>query len=242
MSRSPCILFQEKQYFVKIVGKDHQKPTIVMEAGYGDDSSTWDLILEEISQTSKVMVYDRAGLGGSKRLSSLRTSEEMVKELYSLLKHLELDPPYLLVGHSFGGLNMRLFATKYESLVCGLLLIDSTPEEYIERFLPIMPESFQRAYYKQFTHEGNTEDFMESLKQVKLSKRRLCIPMIVLSAGKKMHYSKEAQQLWHKLQKETLNLSNNGKYQIIQDSGHYIHHDRPDIIIQSIKKLIDNSL
>ncbi|GAF65828.1 putative hydrolase [Bacillus sp. TS-2] len=240
MSRSPFISFQEKPYFVKIVGEENDIPTVVMEAGYGDDSSTWDLILEEISKISKVVVYDRAGLGGSKLLSSLRTSEEMVKELYSLLKHLELDPPYLLVGHSFGGMNMRLFATKYESLVSGLVLIDSTPEEYIERFLPIMPESFQSAYYKQFTHEGNTEDFIESLKQVKLSKRRLRIPMIVLSAGKKKHYSKEAQQLWHKLQKETLNLSNNGQYQMIQDSGHYIHHDRPEIIIQALKKLIDS--
>ena len=84
MSTSLFSSFQEKKYFVKIVGKDHQQPTIVMEAGYGDDSSTWDLILEEISKISKVVVYDRAGLGGSKRLLSLRTSEEMVKELVSV--------------------------------------------------------------------------------------------------------------------------------------------------------------
>ncbi|MRX57079.1 alpha/beta fold hydrolase, partial [Bacillus idriensis] len=102
---------------------------------------------------------------------------------------LNIIPPYILVGHSFGGVNARLFASEYPENVCGLVLVDSTPEDYRERFLPTMSEAFQEAYNKQFVHEGNYEEFMQSLNQLKEDQKKLNIPLIVLSAGKKNHYS-----------------------------------------------------
>ena len=123
----------------------------------------------------------------------------MVKELKELLSEAKIKPPYILVGHSFGGVNMRMFATEYPNEVCGLVLIDSTPEDYKERFLPTMSQDFQQAYNKQFVYEGNYDEFMESLKQLKDTRQKLNVPFIVLSAGKKAHYSMESQKLWNEM-------------------------------------------
>ncbi len=133
-----------------------------------------------------------------------------------------------------------MYATEYHSEVCGLVLVDSTPEDYRERFLPTMPKEFQQAYNKQFVYEGNYDEFVESLNQLKESRRTLNVPLIVLSAGKKAHYSKESQVLWNKMQKEILGISSNNKFIIAENSAHYIQNDEPDIVVSAIKAMIDN--
>ncbi len=227
--------------FTRLYGNKTGNPIVVMEAGYGDDSKSWASIIPEVSRMSQVLVYDRAGLGKSEQSPNPRTSEEMVNELHEMLAKLSLEPPYILVGHSFGGVNMRLYAVEFPSETAGMVLIDSTPEEYRERFLPNMPEDFQEAYNKQFVHEGTYDEFMESLMQLKYSSRYLKdIPLIVLSAGKKDHYSMEAQLLWHEMQKEIAGLSIQGEFIIAADSAHYIQKDEPMVVIEAIAKLLGN--
>lgn len=154
-----------------------------------------------------MLVYDRAGLGKSERSPNPRTSIEMVKELRELLKEINIQPPYILVGHSFGGVNTRIYTTEYPNEVCGLVLVDSTPEDYRERFLPTMSKEFQEAYNHQFIFEGTYNEFMESLQQLKKTTRKTDVPLIVLSAGQKTHYSKDSQELWNDMQKEILGIS-----------------------------------
>lgn len=225
--------------YAKLMGENSRKPSIIMDAGYGDHSKTWDPVIEELSTLSRVFTYDRAGLGKSERSTSPRTSREMVKELKELLTEANIAPPYILVGHSFGGGNMRMYATEYPDEVCGLVLVDSTPEDYRERFLPAMPEDFQEAYHKQFVREGNYDEFMESLQQLKDTRRRLDVPLIVLSAGKKAHYSAESQALWNDLQRELLEISSRGELVIAENSAHYIQRDEPDVIVDAVRRLID---
>ena len=169
-------------------------------------------------------------------MKKVLTPEPAVKELINEAK---IKPPYILVGHSFGGVNMRMFATEYQNEVCGLVLVDSTPEDYRERFLPTMSQDFQQAYNKQFVNEGNYDEFMESLKQLKETRLKLNIPLIVLSAGKKAHYSKESQELWNEMQREILDISSNGELVIAENSAHYIQNDEPEIVVRAIQKLIN---
>ncbi|TYS47686.1 alpha/beta fold hydrolase [Bacillus infantis] len=225
--------------FTKIMGEKNGNPTIIMDAGYGDHSKAWDPVIEELSTLSRVFTFDRAGLGKSERSTSPRTSREMVKELKELLTEANIAPPYILVGHSFGGGNMRMYATAHPDEVRGLVLVDSTPEDYRERFLPAMPEDFQEAYHKQFVREGNYDEFMESLQQLKDTRRRLDVPLIVLSAGKKAHYSAESQALWNDMQRELLEISSHGELVIAENSAHYIQRDEPDVIVDAVRKLID---
>jgi pimeloyl-ACP methyl ester carboxylesterase len=240
MTKEMLIPLRNCKLYVKLVGENNGKPTIVMESGYGDYSNAWDPVISEISMLSNVLIYDRAGLGKSESSSNSRTSREMVKELKELLIEAKIEPPYILVGHSFGGVNLRLYATEYPNEVCGLILVDSTPEDYRERFLPTMSKEFQQAYNKQFVYEGNYDEFMESLKQLKESKRQLDVPLIVLSAGKKAHYSEESQVLWNEMQKEISKISSNSEFIIAENSTHYIQNDEPEVVVSAIKTLVDN--
>lgn len=239
MDKEMFIPISKCKLYARLVGENNGKPTVIMDAGYGDYSKAWNSVLVEISMLSSVLIYDRAGLGKSESSSNPRTSREMVKELKELLGEAKIKPPYLLAGHSFGGVNMRMFAAEYPNEVCGLVLIDSTPEDYRERFLPAMSQDFQQAYNKQFVYEGNYDEFMESLKQLKDTRQKLNVPLIVLSAGKKAHYSMESQKLWNEMQREILKISSDGELVIAENSAHYIQNDEPELVVWAIKKLIE---
>ncbi|SCC19484.1 short chain dehydrogenase [Bacillus mobilis] len=109
-----------KMYTKKFQGKKLQ-PVIIMEAGYGDYSKTWDHIAEELTEYGTVLTYDRAGLGKSGKSSKRRISSEMVKDLRCCLEQIQLKPPYIFVGHSFGGINARVFATFYPEDMLGII-------------------------------------------------------------------------------------------------------------------------
>ncbi|MBE7123702.1 alpha/beta fold hydrolase [Bacillus cereus] len=226
--------------YTKIFQGKKQQPVIIMEAGYGDYSKSCDHIAEGLAEYGTVLTYDRAGLGKSGKSSKRRISSEMVKELRDCLKQLQLKPPYIFVGHSFGGINVRLFTTFYPEDTMGVVLVDSTPENYKEDFLPIMSPEFHEAYYKQFVYECPCEEFMYSLGEAdKHCKSMRSIPLVVLAAGKKTFYSKEAQMKWLQLQEELLRLSINNKFIIAENSGHYIQKDEPHYVIDAVKWIID---
>lgn len=108
-------------------------PTVILEAGMGGCSIGWSLVQQELSRHSTVLSYDRAGFGWSSQTIGEPTCEAYVGDLKQLLEALELRPPYLLVGHSFGGMIMRLFASRYPDDVLGIVLVDAAHEC---RFLP----------------------------------------------------------------------------------------------------------
>ncbi|WP_169871400.1 alpha/beta fold hydrolase [Shouchella patagoniensis] len=214
-------------------------PTIVFEAGLNDGADSWEkAIIEPLASFTQVVVYDRAGIGKSSKTERPRTSAEMASELHHTLKHLPVEPPYVFVGHSMGALTVRLYASLYEENTAGLVLIDGTMEDYRERFLTSMSSSFQQAYRKQFTAECNYEELGISMQQVKASRRKLRLPIAVLSAGKKAYYDQKAQQLWHELQKETGEISDNSTFIVAKDSAHYIQKDEPELVVKAIKAIV----
>jgi pimeloyl-ACP methyl ester carboxylesterase len=108
-------------------------PTVILEAGMGGCSLDWSLVMPELAKKSSVIAYDRAGFGWSMGRIDLPTCNACVDDLRSLLRTLGAAPPYLLVGHSYGGMIMRLFASRFPEEVCGLVLVDATHES---RYLP----------------------------------------------------------------------------------------------------------
>ena len=101
-------------------------PTIILDAGIGDWSTHWLAVQNLIKTDTRVCSYDRAGYGWSEPGPRPRDSTRIVDDLHSLLDKAQIDPPYILVGHSFGGLNMRLFASTYPAEVVGLVLVDAS--------------------------------------------------------------------------------------------------------------------
>jgi pimeloyl-ACP methyl ester carboxylesterase len=111
------------------------RPTVVLEAGLADSLDSWHRVQPEIARFARVCSYDRAGYGYSDAGQMPRTSDRIALELHAALGSAGEKPPYVLVGHSFGGFNVRVFNGKYPDQVAGLVLVDSTQEDQY-RLLP----------------------------------------------------------------------------------------------------------
>jgi pimeloyl-ACP methyl ester carboxylesterase len=100
-------------------------PTVVIDAGWGDWSAKWNWVQPEVAKTTQVCTYDRAGMGYSEAGPLPRNVKQFAKELHTLLHQANIPVPYVLVGHSLGGLSMRVFAHDYAADVAGIVLIES---------------------------------------------------------------------------------------------------------------------
>ena len=103
-------------------------PTVIFESGGASWSLDWNLVQTEIAKFTSVCSYDRAGFGWSDSGPKPRTSQQIVTELHTLLTKAEIKKPYVLVGASFGGHTVRLFAQKYPNEVAGIVLLDARHE------------------------------------------------------------------------------------------------------------------
>jgi pimeloyl-ACP methyl ester carboxylesterase len=108
-------------------------PTVVLEGGTWVPGAAWAHIQRELASTARVVTYDRAGLGWSDRSPKPRTADVMADELHELLVRAEVPAPYVLVGHSFGGTVVRVFAHRHPGLVAGIVLLDGAHEDQFRR-------------------------------------------------------------------------------------------------------------
>jgi pimeloyl-ACP methyl ester carboxylesterase len=104
-------------------------PTVVMDSGLGGTVLDWQLVQPEVAKFMRVCTYDRAGMGWSDPGAQPRTSQQIVKELHTLLGNARVQGPYVLVGHSFGGTNMQVYDNQYSDEVAGIVLVDSALED-----------------------------------------------------------------------------------------------------------------
>ena len=122
-------------------------PTVVLDAGSGGFSAQWVRVQREVSDTTRVCAYDRAGMGWSEMGPDPRDAKQISSELHTLLKGANIEGPYVLVGHSFGGLYVRTYAARYPDEVAGVVLVDSSSP-------------------KQVSHQPVTRDSNEPQKQI----------------------------------------------------------------------------
>jgi pimeloyl-ACP methyl ester carboxylesterase len=110
-------------------GRGKTGPTVVLIAGSGDFSFDWSLVQPGVSRFARVCSYDRAGLAWSDPGPTPRTMRQDAFELHTLLRAAGLKAPYVLVGHSIGGLIARVYGEQYPKEVAGMVLVDSTHED-----------------------------------------------------------------------------------------------------------------
>jgi hypothetical protein len=113
-------------------------PAVILDSGLGDTHISWRKVQPPIAQFTRVCSYDRAGLGYSESSPRSSTSQDFAEELHTLLHNAGISPPYILVGHSMGGFDVRLFASLYRSEVAGMVLVDSSHPEQQKRFPPAL--------------------------------------------------------------------------------------------------------
>jgi len=121
------IQVEGRQVEVKISGLEDRKPLqpiVILEAGLREDFSTWDQVIDQVSEFSPVMAYNRAGIGASESSEEAITIQARVDQLNQLLKELKIDPPYILVGNNWGSEIIRGYGTKYPENVSGMIYLD----------------------------------------------------------------------------------------------------------------------
>jgi pimeloyl-ACP methyl ester carboxylesterase len=103
-------------------------PTVVLDAGLGNDALIWGGVQPELSKTTRVCAYDRAGFGGSDARPAPRDADHIAGELHELLLQAKVTGPIVLMGHSIAGIYMRDYATRYPADLAGIVFVDgSTP-------------------------------------------------------------------------------------------------------------------
>lgn len=124
-------------------------PTVVFDSGVTGETVGWALVQPAIAAHTRACSYDRAGTGFSDPGTRTGTSENIVDDLHRLLNAAAIAPPYILVGHSYGGMNVRLYKDHYPSEVVGMVLVDPSHEDWVERVWKL--SALQRPHEKRFT-------------------------------------------------------------------------------------------
>lgn len=116
---------------LQISGQLRGQPTVILEAGMASFSSNWTWVQQFLSHLTRVVSYDRAGLGWSDPVDTVRDARRSAEELHTALQNAEINPPYVLVGHSYGGLVVRAFRELYADEVVGMVLVDAShPDQW----------------------------------------------------------------------------------------------------------------
>ncbi len=135
--------------FLKCSGQG--SPAVILESGALDSSRQWDKVQPEVAFVTRTCSYDRAGFGWSDPSRTPRTARQMAVELHTALVRAGVNPPYVMVGHSFGGLVTQLFSSLYPNEVVGLVLVDSVHPEEMSKFPDHFPPSSAIANFLRLT-------------------------------------------------------------------------------------------
>lgn len=133
LSGSMKEIFHGRQLESFTLVRPEYKAVVVFENGARETINKWEKVISEISEDSSVFAYNRPGYGKSDETNSPRDGQTIVAELHEVLQQRNLKPPYILVGHSMGGLYMQLFAKTYPDEVQGVVLVDALYPKIIKQ-------------------------------------------------------------------------------------------------------------
>jgi pimeloyl-ACP methyl ester carboxylesterase len=218
-------------------------PTIVFEAGFGAGLASWSTVQSNIAKFARTVSYDRAGIGQSEAGPKPRAAKQIAEELHLALEKAGLGPPYILVGHSFGGIYVRVFADRYPKEVAGMVLIDPSQEAF---------EDWTRTH-KEAQRAGRDEEMAKasqgvrdesaevsaSYEQARAAKVPAGIPVILFSAMKDDAMPASARKVWVEKHEEWISKVPGGKHVLAEKSGHFIQAEQPQLVMDAIKQVVD---
>jgi pimeloyl-ACP methyl ester carboxylesterase len=226
---------------IKLEGKGSR--TVILESGLGDTLDIWKGVQPLIAAgCARTLAYNRAGYLGSDNSNSPRDAATIVAELRAELERQKIKPPYVLVGHSLGGLYMQYFARNYPQEVAGLVLVDST---HWEQHLAMgnqanTPYNSRTAItlFMPWIMRREITDSDAAGKQVHQSPVAVGIPTIVLSSTRGPAGETPADRaLAARLQDEIAADFPDANHVRVDDSGHYIQREHPEVIVEAARKL-----
>jgi pimeloyl-ACP methyl ester carboxylesterase len=253
-------------------------PTVVLEAGYRNNAELWDTVAlpdgvagpavwPGVAAFTRVCAYDRPGTIGvgvsrSDPAPQPRTTADAVADLHALLTAAQVPGPYVLVGHSLGGLIVRLYASTYPDDVAGLVLVDALPEGLWEGLQAALTPAQWDLYYQLSTQapaglEDDPElewvNFEESFVQVSDAAATVPLrpmPLVVLSYGRPLESELPPDALppdypfdtfdrvRAEHQRALATLVPDARFVVATESGHYIHVQQPDLVIEAVHQVV----
>lgn len=258
MSSSTLIPVDTAGRRLKLTWQGRGMPTVVLETGLGAESDEWKAVEQDVAEFARVYRYDRANRGGSDPAPKPRSVQDAVNDLHVLVRTAAVPSPFVLVGHSLGGLISRLYAHQYPQDVAGLVLVDPMHEDQFEQVGPLLPPPFPgepRALtnFRQFwttdwrdpTKNAEGMDFVLSQTQAHAIDTLADLPLLVLRAGAltevmprndpaylRMMAAREASLLGISEQ------STRGRMVLVEESGHFIQRDQPQAVVDAIRDMV----
>lgn len=218
-------------------------PTVVLDAGLGNDWSSWRLVQPRVAAFTRVCAYDRAGLGESDPApAGPCTSADAVADLHALLGAVGRRGPYVLVGHSSGGHNVRLFAATYPGEVAGLVLVDAVHEDYFDR-LHAVDAAQTKALVEVLASEPEQLDFAASNEQLRAAGPLPAVPTVVITRGvpdfPPLAPTEATEALWQELQRDLASRVPNARLVVAERSGHNVFREQPELIADAARQVVE---
>ena len=212
----------------RCIGQD--APTVILESGLGSSSGSWREVQPSVSEFTRVCSYDRAGLALSdNRLDGTIEGGFVADELHKLIAGLGLQPPFVFVGASIGGMYIRLYEDRYPGEAAGMVFVDSSHEDQFARF-------DAEATVQHVADEGGSEiDFRPVIDELHQAGGLGDIPVVSLDAGKLDN------PIFLDLRRDLAARSTNSMLVVANDAGHEIQHDQPDVVIRSIRLVVESA-
>ena len=229
------------------VTKGDSAPTVVFEAGMGDGLKTWEPVFNDVAEFSRAVAYSRAGYTGNVPhfdKGGRRTADDVARSLKTLLDKADVPGPYVLVGHSVGGMYVLRYAKLYPDDVAGIVLVDGRPKKFTAEC--------EKAGLSLCTPPGLLAAVLPSHVAAELRGLEACdeqtpgpeelgdIPITVMAGTVPQPLApKGAVPLWLRLQQEFAEEVANGRYVQADGAGHYIHKDKPELVVREIKSVVE---
>lgn len=224
------------------------QPTVVLEAGSGADSSSWSAVLDALAETTRTCAYDRAGRGRSDPIER-HTLSHAAAELRALLATAGEAPPFVVVGHSLGGAFSRVFASENRDDVVGLVMVDTFDPDLQEDWIRPLLGPLQAEYdatldaLRATVESVDSLDWSASEEQLRASSVD-GLPIEFLVAPRYEPRLSEAvnaaiETAW---QDAVQSLSPGHVTRTIAwGAGHIIQVDRPDLVIEAVRRAVDRA-
>jgi pimeloyl-ACP methyl ester carboxylesterase len=235
-------------------------PGVVIEPGYGGDAKSWQPIAEAIATDTTVVTYNRAPYGASSAAVDGRKPREVARDLHGVLRGLALDGPFVLVGHSLGGIYVRAYAALYSDDVAGMVLVESSHEGQRQAMRGHVPWKWQM--YDVWTipailvssrtsrNGGDRRSLIREFVTFKrMSEADRCLfpgdlgakPLIVLTRADDPVTARSGfWPLWYGLHADLARLSSNSRHLVSSHSDHYLNNGDPDLIIDSVRQVVQS--
>jgi pimeloyl-ACP methyl ester carboxylesterase len=224
-------------------------PTIVLEAGFGGSSGDWRDTQRDLARTTRTCAYDRAGLGSSVGQPGVHDASDDVRDLQQLLFAARIPPPYVLAGHSYGGLLTRLYAHARPRDVAGLVLVDAVGRNASERQLAIWPKSVEPDARKKAAEPVTDDVDVRSSEALDARVRSLGdLPLVVIEAGRheqilgpdKTPLWHAEARLWSRMQAELARLSSDHVLVLARRSDHFVQRidGQPEVVARALRAVV----